>query len=402
MEMEPKRAWGALVARGVMAILFGVVTLAWPTGSLAALVLVFGAYAFADGVVSLMASLRVARAGERWWPMFFVGLVGIAVGVITFVHPVVTAFVLLYYIAGWAVVTGVLEDRRRGATAPRHHRRVAAIFAGAASIVFGILVALEPAAGMHAVAWLIGLYAILLGGMLIGLGLRMRGAARRQIAAPGLSGSSSTSGRRAADQWPAAAPQSSLGDGRGRSRGGSSGSAAGSSCRSPGGTPRRGRTSTAATISVTTGLPSCFVTRPRASTPRRPLAARRRGRRSPSDTACRDRRTARRPRAGSTLCQKMLEQLGVGDLRRVEGARCTDSAWPVLARRDLFVGRVLLGAAGVARDHRLARRARPRTRSPCTRSSRRRRSPRRARPPAPSAAPAEREQRQRRDQQRLT
>src|SRR5579872_5979496 len=103
------RNWWALAIRGVAAVLFGILALAIPGIALVVLVLLFGAYAFVDGVFALIAALRQAEAHERWAHLLFVGIFGVLVGAITFFFWQITAFALLYLIAAWAVVTGILE-----------------------------------------------------------------------------------------------------------------------------------------------------------------------------------------------------------------------------------------------------------------------------------------------------
>src|SRR5271157_3234912 len=103
------RYWWAFLVRGLFAIGFGIVAYAWPTISLAALIIVFGAYAFADGI------FLVAKAAGNWtalddrWLLLLEGLLGIGIGAITLFAPGVTAIGLLFYIAAWSLATGVIE-----------------------------------------------------------------------------------------------------------------------------------------------------------------------------------------------------------------------------------------------------------------------------------------------------
>jgi uncharacterized membrane protein HdeD (DUF308 family) len=101
--------WWVIVLRGLAGMAFGLVTFFAPGISLAALVLVFGAYAFADGVLAIISAIRRERPGDRWWLLLLEGIAGIAAGVVTLLWPGLTALVLLYVIAAWALVTGVLE-----------------------------------------------------------------------------------------------------------------------------------------------------------------------------------------------------------------------------------------------------------------------------------------------------
>src|SRR5207244_4743941 len=99
------RNWWALALRGVLAILLGVAVVVLPGVTLAALVVLFGAYALVDGVLAIIAGVRAAERHERWWSPVLKGLAG----VVTFVQPALTASALLYLIGGWGIVTGILE-----------------------------------------------------------------------------------------------------------------------------------------------------------------------------------------------------------------------------------------------------------------------------------------------------
>jgi uncharacterized membrane protein HdeD (DUF308 family) len=101
------RYWWTLAVRGALAVVFGLAALIWPEITLRVLVLLFGFYAVVDGLLALAAVLVGGRlvSGRRGW-LVFEGIVGIATGVFTFLWPGITALVLLYLIAAWAIVTG--------------------------------------------------------------------------------------------------------------------------------------------------------------------------------------------------------------------------------------------------------------------------------------------------------
>jgi uncharacterized membrane protein HdeD (DUF308 family) len=167
------RNWWLFLLRGLAGILFGIITFIAPAISLAALVLLFGAYAFADGVLSIVAAVR--RRGEaRWGMLLLEGVAGIAVGVMTLFLPGITALTLLYLIAAWAIVTGVLEL----VAAVRLRKEIKGewvlALGGIASIAFGVLVALLPGAGALAIVIWIGAYALVFGVLLVVLSFRLR------------------------------------------------------------------------------------------------------------------------------------------------------------------------------------------------------------------------------------
>ena len=138
------------------------------------LVLLFGAYAFFDGVVVLTFGLMAAGTRGRWWPLVLGSIVGLAIGVLTFVQPAATALALVYVIGAWAIVTGVLEII--GAIRLRKviSNEWLMGFSGAVSIVFGALVLAQPGTGALTLVFLFGYYAILAGISQIALGFRLR------------------------------------------------------------------------------------------------------------------------------------------------------------------------------------------------------------------------------------
>src|SRR5262245_40282962 len=103
------RNWWLLVLRGAVALVFGYLAFTSPGTTLAALVLVYGAYALVDGVLSLVAGVRIASAGGNGLMPILGGLVSLAAGAMTFVWPGLSAVALVYIIGAWAVLTGALQ-----------------------------------------------------------------------------------------------------------------------------------------------------------------------------------------------------------------------------------------------------------------------------------------------------
>ena len=101
--------WWLVLLRGVCAVIFGLLTFVLPGVTLATLILLYGAFVLVDGVTSLIAAIRGGAPAPRWW-LAIVGLLGIAAGLLTFFYPGLTALVLLYFIAFWAIATGVMAD----------------------------------------------------------------------------------------------------------------------------------------------------------------------------------------------------------------------------------------------------------------------------------------------------
>jgi uncharacterized membrane protein HdeD (DUF308 family) len=171
------RNWWVVLLRGLAGIIFGVLTFIWPELSFAALVLLFGAYAFADGVLALITAVR-QRGNDRWWLLVLHGILGMAIGVATVLWPGITALALLYLIAAWALVTGALEI----AAAIRLRKVITGewllALAGVASVALGILLVLFPGPGAFALVIWIGAYALVAGVLLVMLAIRLRSWAR--------------------------------------------------------------------------------------------------------------------------------------------------------------------------------------------------------------------------------
>lgn len=168
------RKWWVLLVRGLVAIAFGALTWFQPGISLAALVLLFGAYSMTDGILGVWTAIAGRKEHEHWLVLLVGGLLGIGVGILTFLVPGLTALALLFYIAIWAVATGVLEI-----VAAIHLRKEIKgewwlILGGLASVVFGVLLMTRPVAGALAVLWLIAAYAVIFGVLLVMLAFKAR------------------------------------------------------------------------------------------------------------------------------------------------------------------------------------------------------------------------------------
>ncbi len=168
--------WKSLALRGGAAVVFGIVTLVWPSISLLAMVLLFGAFALVHGASYLVAAaFRDPNAERRRGLLLIVqGGLGIVTGVITFLWPGITALALLYLIAAWALIMGVLEVA--GAIRLREEIKNEWMLglAGLLSLVVGVLLILMPGVGALAITWLIGWYALFTGILLLALAFRIR------------------------------------------------------------------------------------------------------------------------------------------------------------------------------------------------------------------------------------
>jgi uncharacterized membrane protein HdeD (DUF308 family) len=162
--------------RGIAAVLFGIIALVWPKMTLSVLVFVFGLFAVISGITAVVAALRNTEFPGWGW-LLGEGILGILAGAIALAWPGITALAFLYLIAFWAILTGILALVAPLAYPISGGRGVLSVLSGLVSIVFGILIAAQPSSGLLAVVWLIGVYAIVVGIMYIGMYFQARSLA---------------------------------------------------------------------------------------------------------------------------------------------------------------------------------------------------------------------------------
>jgi uncharacterized membrane protein HdeD (DUF308 family) len=162
--------WWVLLLRGACAILFGAMGFAWPGLTIAVLVLIWGAYALVDGIFAVVAGIR-----SKWGSVIFLGILGIAAGLVTFFWPGITAITLLWIIAFWAIVAGVLQI----SAAIRLRKQVEGewlwILSGTCMVILGVLLVMRPGAGALSVMWLISCFAVVWGLLLLVLAFKLKG-----------------------------------------------------------------------------------------------------------------------------------------------------------------------------------------------------------------------------------
>jgi uncharacterized membrane protein HdeD (DUF308 family) len=164
--------------RGLVAILFGVVAFLWPGATWVAIGILFGAYAFVDGIFAIVATVRAAEARQRWWPFLIEGIVGLLIAAITFYDIRITLLALYFTIAAWAFLTGIFEIVAAIELRKHISNEVWLIIGGIASILFGVLMVWYPLAGALAIIWLIAAYAVVFGIIMIAFSLRLRSHAQ--------------------------------------------------------------------------------------------------------------------------------------------------------------------------------------------------------------------------------
>lgn len=169
-----KRHWWVPVIRGIAAIAFGIIAFTHPVMAIATLVLFFGAWVLIDGIFRIFGAIKHRGSDSDWAWQLVIGLIGIIVGLLTFHAPQVTALALVIYIAAWALMIGASEIVM--AVKLRHEIKGEwlLILMGLASIVFAVLLLWNPVAGAGALIWLIAWYAVVLGILAIFFGFRLK------------------------------------------------------------------------------------------------------------------------------------------------------------------------------------------------------------------------------------
>jgi len=171
--------WWMVLLRGVLIALFGIIALVSPGIALLTLVFLFGFYAILDGVVAVVMGVRARKTAAHWvWPVVQ-GVLSVIAGIVALAWPGVTALALLFVVAFWAIVMGVAEiaeaftARRAGA-----HAWGWTLVAGIVNVLFGLALLVWPATGILALIWLVGLFALIGGVILIGWAFRIRAIAK--------------------------------------------------------------------------------------------------------------------------------------------------------------------------------------------------------------------------------
>ena len=166
--------WRALALRGLVALLFGLLILLWPGLILTVLALLFGIYALVDGASVLVPALRASEGGARRWLPLSEGAVGVIAGLVAVVWSGPTASGVLYVIAAWALLTGILKILTLIVLRSEVKNRWLLAGRGALSVLFGGILAALAGSDLPSVAPLIGAFAAVVGLALIVVAMRMR------------------------------------------------------------------------------------------------------------------------------------------------------------------------------------------------------------------------------------
>ena len=166
--------WWALLFRGIAAVLFGLAALFWPGPTLFVLIVLYGAYALVDGAFGIVAGIRAGERSRRWL-LLAEGALSVLAGLVVIAWPGLSALVMLYVIAFWAIFGGLLRIGAAIALRREISNEWTMALSGALSVLLGALLVVLPGVGLLSLAWLIGVFAIGFGAALIWLAFKVRG-----------------------------------------------------------------------------------------------------------------------------------------------------------------------------------------------------------------------------------
>lgn len=173
------REWWVFLVRGIAAIAFGVMAFVWPAVTLGVMVIMFGAYVLVDGASLLIALVRGdALARRHAWAVGIIGVLGILAGIATFAWPGLTALSLLYLVAFWAITMGIFQMVAAIALRKEIDGEFWMGLGGLVSVGFGLVLVAFPGAGLLSLVWLVGAWAVVFGASSIGLAFRLHGLDR--------------------------------------------------------------------------------------------------------------------------------------------------------------------------------------------------------------------------------
>jgi uncharacterized membrane protein HdeD (DUF308 family) len=165
--------WWLIGLRGALAVVFGIIAIALPVATLLALLILFAAYMLVDSAFSFVAAYRAARSGGRWGLLTVQGLASLAACVIALIWPGITVAAFVLLIGAWAIVTGCLL-LAAAVGADNNHGRLWFGLGGVVSMLYGILMVVAPLLGAIVLTWWLGIFALVFGTLLLVLAFRLR------------------------------------------------------------------------------------------------------------------------------------------------------------------------------------------------------------------------------------
>ena len=169
-----QRTWWSLLARGIAAIVFGMLALFWPDRVLDTLITILGIFVLVVGIVFTLSAVANRSPDRHWIRHLIPGIIGIVVGIVTIAWPEITTVFLVYLVAIWALIHGIGEIH----AALRLRKDIAGeyvpLIIGIASIVIGVILLLAPLMAGALIMWLVGLFILILGILWLIMAFRAR------------------------------------------------------------------------------------------------------------------------------------------------------------------------------------------------------------------------------------
>jgi len=174
--------WWMVVARGVLAIVFGLYALFAPGLALDTLIMLFGVAILVAGLLSIVAGVRREANRQTAAPLIVEGIICVAFGVLAFIRPIGTAVSALYVVSAFAILSGVVHIVAGLKLRKELPGEWTLILSGVLTTVFGVLMGLLPWAGLLSLIWMIGAYSLFFGILFVVLGFRLRSLAHPRSA----------------------------------------------------------------------------------------------------------------------------------------------------------------------------------------------------------------------------
>lgn len=159
--------WWAILLRGIVAVIFAMLAFFWPGLTVGILVIVLGLYLVIDGIFAMTWAIKAIAEHKKWWLFLLEGIVGLLVGLMILFWPGITALVMLYFVAAWAIVSGLFELWAGFSVNWDAAIKSTMVVIGIISVLLGVLLFVYPFGGILAAVWLLGFYALIAGIALI-------------------------------------------------------------------------------------------------------------------------------------------------------------------------------------------------------------------------------------------
>lgn len=177
---ELAQNWWVFLLRGIVAIAIGIVAFVWPGITLVSLVLLFGIYAAADGILAIASAITGHTPLPRWW-LALVGIAGLAAAFMAFTRPGLTTAVLLLVIAAWAIAVGTMQVIGAILLRKEIDNEWFLGLSGLCSIIFGAILLFRPGLGALALLFTLGTFAVIEGLLLIAFSIRLKGHTHAEV-----------------------------------------------------------------------------------------------------------------------------------------------------------------------------------------------------------------------------